>query len=65
MTAEYTKDQVVGGTRDYLAYHLKRPVGKVEGRGRKIIVHDTMPEDVEEELRKILPDEYELEIRSG
>lgn len=64
MSFEYPPERVVEGVKDFLAFELKQPVGDVEYKSGKIVVRPevTIPEDVEEELRKILPPEYILVV---
>lgn len=64
MSFEYPPERVVEGVKDFLAFELKQSFGDVEYRSGKIVVlpEVTIPEDVEEELRKILPPEYILVV---
>lgn len=64
---EYPPENVQRGVKDFLVYELKKPIGpvrvKVDGTITVDMQGTEIPEDVETELRKILPDGYTLKIK--
>lgn len=64
---EYPPNNVQRGVKDFLIYELKQPIGQVRVKADGTVTVELagaeLPQDVEKELRKILPDGYKLRVK--